>query len=103
MVNFNKVNYKWVNLLSRRQDEVDKYKEDTGITEVDVESYAKTQLAARAENLLGSPLGRLRRLSVDEQKLVEKHLITSLVVENLGRNSEVTLKFFFNNKMGKFC
>lgn len=81
---------------------MEKAKEESGITEVDIESYADTKLATRAENLLGSPLGQLNRLSVEEQKLVEKHLITALVVENLGRNSEVTLKHFFNSKMGKF-
>ena len=69
---------------------------------MDIGRYADTKLATLAENLLESPPGRLKRLTVDEQKLVEKHLITSLIVENLGRSSEVTLQYFFNNKMGKF-
>ena len=65
---------------------------------MDIGRYAHTKLATLAEKLLESPLGRLKRLPVDEQKLVEKHLITSLIVENLGRNSEVTLLYVFNNK-----
>ena len=49
---------------------MEKAKEESGITEVDIESYADTKLATRADNLLGSPLGRLNRLSVESKNLL---------------------------------
>lgn len=81
----------WLNLnfiYSRRQKEIDDKKKNSGITEDDLDDYFKSQVAIKAEKISWQSGSMLRR-NKSLFKTVQNHLVTSIILDNYGRNSEV--------------
>ena len=74
--------------IFRRQKEIDAKKKESGITEEDIDRYFLSKLALKAEKLSWQDPSQSKNGEKDCE-LVRNHLITSLILQNHGRNSEV--------------
>lgn len=74
--------------MFRRQREIDAKKKESGITEEDIDNYFQSRLALKAERLSWQE-PRHSQIGEMDCELVRNHLITSLILQNHGRNSEV--------------
>ena len=74
--------------MFRREREIDAMKKESGITEEDIDKYFQSKLALKAEKLSWKDPCQSQNRDTDCE-LVRHHLITSLILQNHGRNSEV--------------
>jgi hypothetical protein len=78
--------------ILRRQIEVEDYKKGTGINEDDVEKYFKSDFAMQNDCFFGSTVRGFQLKSTKELELMKDHLQLSLLLQNFGRNSEVSYR-----------
>ena len=82
----------WLNIkfsILRRQKDVDKWKKECGINEDDVNKYFESEFARKADRDFKLSATRLKLKPTRELHLMRDHLVLSLLLDNVGRNSEV--------------